>query len=150
MMDVQVIRAASLAHRINASPPYYVVDLPKAGQRLIFCDKPSTSEGYASAIRIMEEFCQAKLVSKKAQRRKIQSIILSEIAHVSDEYLEPMHMLVKLTLPTSSGIPTAISAHVYVTDSIPNGSYDTANVFWSSDQELLEHEIAALREAVKL
>ena len=75
---------------------------------------------------------------------------VSEIAHISDQPLEPGHMLVKLVLAGDSSIPQAIPAHVYIIDWVPNAKYDTADVRWKDPEDLHEHEIWAVRESQRL
>ncbi|CCM06561.1 uncharacterized protein FIBRA_08836 [Fibroporia radiculosa] len=59
-------------------------------------------------------------------------------------------MLVKLTLPTDTGIPKGVSAHVYYSGTFPYARYDQASVFWKDVEDIAEHEIWAMREAVIL
>ena len=65
------------SHRLNITPPFYFCDLSKAGLRIIFCDKPRSSDGYANLIRILEEFCSHKLKAKKAKKYDVTAIVLS-------------------------------------------------------------------------
>ncbi|OSX60663.1 hypothetical protein POSPLADRAFT_1058838 [Postia placenta MAD-698-R-SB12] len=143
-------RPSTLGHRLNVGAPYYFLHLPTSGLKLTFCDKPTSSEGYDNTVRLIEAFHRNKLRQKKAQRLNITSIILSEIAHVSDEPLEPHHMLLKLTIPTPTGLARAITAHVYYSGSLPDAMYDTAIVSWKEAVELAEHEIWATRQALIL
>jgi len=59
-------------------------------------------------------------------------------------------MLVKLTLPTDTGITKAITAHIYVSGDIPDARYDTATISWEDAEELAEHEMWATRQALLL
>ena len=65
------------SHRLNITPPFYFYDLSKTGLRIIFCDKPRSSDGYANLIRILEEFCSHKLKAKKAKKYDVTAIVLS-------------------------------------------------------------------------
>ncbi|KAH9843630.1 uncharacterized protein C8Q71DRAFT_7860 [Rhodofomes roseus] len=137
-------------HKLNNTPPYYFYDLPRAGMRLIFCDKPRIAGGYANVVQLVERLCASQLTKKKAKKVNVAAIMISEIAHVSDQPLEPDHMLVKLILASDSSIPQAIPAHVYVIDHVPRAKYDTADVSWKDPEDLLEHEAWALRESQRL
>ncbi|KZT63796.1 hypothetical protein DAEQUDRAFT_733434 [Daedalea quercina L-15889] len=138
------------SHRLNVTPPFYFTTLPKAGLKLVFCDKPRTSDGYANLIRILEDFCNHQLKQKKAKKFDFSALILAEIAHVSGEPLEPTHMLVKLVVVGETSIPKAFPAHVYLVGWVPNARYDTATVDWKDLDDLAEHEIWAMREAMVL
>ncbi|KZT13286.1 uncharacterized protein LAESUDRAFT_710303 [Laetiporus sulphureus 93-53] len=140
------------AHRLNVIPPYYFLDLPKSRIRLIFCDKPAKRDAYANIVQMVDDFCFATLRIKKARKYAFTAVILShsEISHVSETPMEPPHMLVKLTLPSSSGIATAIPAHVYLSGSIPEARIDTTSIFWKDAEEIAEHEISAMREVIML
>ncbi|PCH41769.1 hypothetical protein WOLCODRAFT_151825 [Wolfiporia cocos MD-104 SS10] len=105
---------------------------------------------YKNLISVLDDFCVDIMRQKKARKHGIGSIILSEIAHVSDEPLEPAHMLVKLLLPTASVITNAIPAHVYMIGHLPDARYDTSFVSWKDPEEIADHEIWASREAVQL
>ena len=155
-------------HKLNSAPPYYFYELPKAGFRLVFCDKPRVAGGYANIVALVERFCARKLTKKKVQKAPVAAVLISyvhahqsppsltsglpssEIAHVSDQPLEPDHMLVKLVLADTASIPQAMPAHVYVIDWVPNAKYDTADVRWKDPEDLQEHEIWALRESQRL
>ena len=69
------------SHKLNISPPIYFFTLPKAELRVIFCDKPRSSEGYTNLIRVLEEFCGHKLRQKKAKKYNVTAIILSYVPH---------------------------------------------------------------------
>ncbi|KAF9812105.1 hypothetical protein IEO21_06388 [Rhodonia placenta] len=142
--------SARSAHRLNIAPPYYYVELPKTGLKLVICDKPASGAGYKNVIELMDKFAAAQLRSRKARRFTYAAAILSEIAHVSETPLEPSHMLVKLVLAEESSIPQAISAHVYLTGAVPSAAYDTASIYWNDVEEIAEHEIWAMREASEL
>lgn len=155
------------SHQLNITPPFYFCILPKSKVKFIFCDKPWSSDGYTNLIRVLEEFASHKLKQKKARKYKITAIMLSyaslrrkytemrltrltvhrEIAHVSQEPMEPTHMLLKLVLAGETAIPKAVSAHVYLVGWVPTARYDTATVDWKEADDLAEHEIWAMREA---
>ncbi|KAH9843608.1 uncharacterized protein C8Q71DRAFT_6677 [Rhodofomes roseus] len=135
------------SHRLNVAPPFYFYTLPKAGLKLVFCDKPRSSDGYTNITRVMEEFVHHQLQKKKTKKFDVSAMILSEIAHVSGEPLEHTHMLVKLVLAGDTSIPKAIPGHVYLVGWVPHARYDTATVDWKGSDDLAEHEIWALREA---
>ncbi|EPS99713.1 hypothetical protein FOMPIDRAFT_89889 [Fomitopsis schrenkii] len=117
-------------YKLSSAPPSYFHNLPKAGLRLVFCDKPRTVGGYANIVTLVEQFCARKLAKKKP--------------------LEPDRMLVKLVLARDGSIPQAIPAHLYVIDWVPNAKYDPADVRWKDLEDLQEHEIWALRESQRL
>lgn len=161
--------ATRRAHRRNVTPPYYSFDLPKSGLRFIVCDKPSSSKSYRNLIDVVDHFCVNVLRHKKARTFLFTSVILSwvlhtllppavalrvclysEIAHTSDDPMEPPHMLVKFTLPSANGIAQAIPAHIYLTGSLPHAKIDTTCVFWKDAEEIAEHEILASHQAINL
>ncbi|EPS99722.1 hypothetical protein FOMPIDRAFT_1163674 [Fomitopsis schrenkii] len=142
--------AARRAHRLNVTPPYYSFDLPKSGLRLVVCDKPSNPKGYRNLIDVVDHFCVDVLRHKKARRFLFISVILSEIAHTSDDPMEPPHVLVKFTLPSANGLAQAIPAHIYLTGPLPHAKIDTTCVFWKDAEEIAEHEILASHQAINL
>ncbi|KAH9928907.1 uncharacterized protein B0H18DRAFT_999313 [Fomitopsis serialis] len=135
------------SHRLNVAPPFYFCTLPKSGLKLVFCDKPRSSDGYTNVIRVMEDFVHHQLRQKKAKKFNISALILSEIAHVSEEPLEPTHMLVRVVLAGETSIPRGLAGHVYLVGWVPKAHYDTATVDWKALDDLAEHEIWAMREA---
>lgn len=71
-------------HKLNSAPPYYFYDLPKAGIRLVFCDKPRVTGGYANIVALIERFCVRKLTKKKVQKAQVTAVLISYVhTHLS-------------------------------------------------------------------
>ena len=66
-------------HKLNSAPPYYFYDLPKAGFRLVFCDKPRAAGGYANVVALVEQFCARKLTKKKTQKAGVAAVLVSYV-----------------------------------------------------------------------